>query len=64
MTATVRLAQLSPRDDFIASRTDRLLCPEIHAGNCIVAVNHKGNSDSGQHPLEQSLHSCFVQKAS
>lgn len=52
MTITVRLAQVSPRDDFIALKTDRLLCPEIHAGNGIVAVNHKGNSDSGEHPLE------------
>lgn len=52
MTITVRLAQLSSRDDFIALRIDRLLCPEIHAGNGIVAVNQKGNSDSGEHPLE------------
>lgn len=52
MTINVRLAQLSPRDDFIAWRTDRLLCHEIHAGHGIAAVNHKGNSYSGQHPLE------------
>lgn len=52
MTITVRLAQSSPRDDFIALRIDRLLCTEIHAGNGIVAVNPKGNSESGQNPLE------------
>lgn len=52
MTRNVRLTDLSPMDGFIASRTDRLLCHEIHAGYGIGAVNHKGNSHSGQHPLE------------